>query len=79
MANGSAHFKKGIFIQILNATDNYPVLPAQRFYPTLRETSSGVELFSHTGNRLQVILNVLSLQLPTVDLKLVAQRHAPAR
>jgi len=41
MANGSAHFKKGIVIQILNATGNYPVLPAQRFYPALRETSSG--------------------------------------
>ena len=40
MASGSAHFKKGIVIQTLNATDNYPVLPTQRFYPALRETNS---------------------------------------
>lgn len=57
---------KGIVIQILNSTGNHPVLPAQRFYPALRETSSGETRFIRTPSP---PFDPLKHQIDTADLK----------
>lgn len=68
MANGSAHFKKGIVIQILNATGNYPVLPAQRFYPALsmenfRPGSTAIIVKALAGPKLLVEVEAIAAKV----------------